>query len=54
MVESVASKEQQLDEVSCDVSAGYVEPSGEVRESKAFVDRANVSHSITTVYYNTC
>ena len=54
MVESIASKEKQFDEVSRDVSSGYVEPSSEVRESKSLVDGTDVSHSITAVYYNTC
>jgi hypothetical protein len=54
MVESIASQEEQFDEVSCDVPTGYVEPSSKVGESKSLVDRTDMGHSITTVYYNTC
>ena len=54
MVEGIASKEKQFDEVACDVPPGYVEPSSEVRKGKALVHGTDVGHSITTVYYNTC
>lgn len=54
MVECITSEEKQFDEVACDVSPSYIKPPGEVRESETLIDRTDVSHSITTVYYNTC
>ncbi len=54
VVEGIASEQQELDEVSCDVSAGHVQPASEVGQAEPLVHWAYVGHTITTVYNNTC
>ena len=49
MVESVAAKQQKLDQVSGDVPSGDVETSRQMRKSETFVDGANVGHAIAGV-----
>jgi hypothetical protein len=49
VVKSVSSEQQQLDQVSRDISAGDVQASRQVRKSKAFVDGTNVSDAVAGV-----
>ena len=54
MVEGITPEQEKLDEVACDVSTRHIQPACEMRKSKTLIHRADVRHSITTVYHNAC
>ena len=53
-VEGVTAHEQQLDKVSGDIATSDVETLGEVWEGKSFIDRDDVSNTVTRIDDNTC
>jgi hypothetical protein len=52
-IERVTAKEEKLDEVSGDITASNIKTLGQVRKSKTFVNRNDVSDTITRIDNNT-
>jgi hypothetical protein len=51
-IQGVSTAEEECNQVACHVSAGDVKAAGEVVENNGFIDRDNVSYSVTRVNYN--
>ena len=54
VIKCIALEQQELDEVSGNVSACDVQSLGQMRQSEALVDRTDVSDAVTRVNNNSC
>ncbi|EGW14411.1 hypothetical protein I79_023929 [Cricetulus griseus] len=53
MVEGISPQQQQLDKIPGNIPPSNIQPSCKVRERKTFIHWANMSHTISRVYYYT-